>query len=193
MICWQNSTDLWKANHKLFWKSHFSASETHFTWSKNSDFLLKITSGTKDYRACFPELKFPESSHCTRSEMLTVRLRGELWMLECEGQERGLVHCVPEQSCRNFLLSGSERSESEVWTRTSLVIQKYYESATWTAMIHSRKSHEANEITERERRDSWTWDAVQQTPTRGIMRFRERATWEIIALGLSENSPEVEE
>lgn len=62
MICRQNSTDLWKANHKLFSNTYFSASETHFTWSRNSDFLLKIASGAKDYRACFPKANVPPLS-----------------------------------------------------------------------------------------------------------------------------------
>lgn len=60
MICRQNSTDLWKANHKLFSNTYFSASETHFTWRRNSDFLLKITSGTKDYRTYFPKATVPQ-------------------------------------------------------------------------------------------------------------------------------------
>lgn len=60
MICRQNSTDLWKANHKLFSILISQHLRPILTWSRNSDFLLKITSGTKDYRAYFPKAHVPQ-------------------------------------------------------------------------------------------------------------------------------------
>lgn len=88
MTCRQNSTDLWKANHKLCSNTHFSASETHFTWSRNSDFLLKITSGTKDYKAYFPKANVPPTIYRTLEKMLRMKQRGKPWMLKCRGEER---------------------------------------------------------------------------------------------------------
>jgi hypothetical protein len=78
MICRQNSTDLWKVNHKLYSNSNFSASETYFTSIRNLDFLLKVTSGTKDYKAYFPKANAPPTSpHWTLNEMLRVRQEGQ--------------------------------------------------------------------------------------------------------------------
>ena len=53
-------------------------------------------------------------------------------------------------------------------------------------MIHSRKSHKANETTDKKEET-----AEYEKQLRGITRFREQATLEKIAIDLSENSPEV--
>lgn len=94
MICRQKSTDLWKANRKLFSNTHFSASETHFTWSRNSDFLLKITSGTKDYKAYFPKANVPHLSTSDWKQDAECEQRKALCAGMCRGWGEASVLCA---------------------------------------------------------------------------------------------------
>lgn len=133
MICRQHSTDLWNENHKLSSNTNFSASEIHFAWNRNSDFLLKITSGTKDYGACFPKANVLPDFFIVLSMRYCEWIRNE--NTGCWNVER---RCVLSESPFETLLLVNEK---KLCTETSLVREKYYKSATWTVMIHSWKSH----------------------------------------------------
>lgn len=163
MTCRQNNTDLWKANHKLCSNTHFSASETHFTWSRNSDFLLKITSGTKDYKAYFPKANVPPTLYRTLEKMLRMKQRGKPWMLKCRGEERRPF--VPRVLTILQKLSPFGKWEEWIWGLDKDILSDT--KILWVGNLNHHDSQQKDPLSKWshswEKGDGWIWEVAQQT------------------------------